>query len=116
VQVLPELKGIFTTAQGTQLMEILRAMPNLQHAMRTDQIEDTLVPMLLRGLSQGDTRLQEEVCSPLHWPDIKNLAQSKLELPHLFTIGSHLHARSVTGIPRLGEQYHLCSTSWWSWV
>lgn len=61
MQVLPELKGILISAQGAQMLEILRAMPQLQRAMRTDQVEDTLVPMLLRGLVQGDTRLQEEV-------------------------------------------------------
>ena len=64
VQVLPELKGILISAQGAQMLEILRAMPQLQRAMRTDQVEDTLVPMLLRGLAQGDTRLQEEVRAP----------------------------------------------------
>jgi hypothetical protein len=61
MQVLPELKSILLTAQGAQLLEILRAVPQLQEAMRIDQIEDTLVPLLLRGLAQGDTRLQEEV-------------------------------------------------------
>lgn len=68
VQVLPALKSILSTAQGAQLLEILRATPQLQEAMRVDQIEDTLVPVLLRGLAQADTRLQEEVLSSFKRP------------------------------------------------
>ena len=68
VQVLPELRAILSTAQGAQLREILRAVPHLHAAMRTDQVEDTLVPLLLRGLAQPDTRLQEEVLAAFKAP------------------------------------------------
>ena len=68
MQVLPELKSILATAQAAQLLEILRAVPQLQRAMRVDQIEDTLVPVLLRGLAQADTRIQEEVLSSFKLP------------------------------------------------
>lgn len=62
VQVLPELKGILSSASGTQVTQVLRAVPDLQQAMRVDQVEDTLIPVMLKALGAGDTRLQEEVC------------------------------------------------------
>lgn len=61
VQVLPELKGILSSASGAQVTQILRAVPDLQQAMRVDQVEDTLIPVMLKALGDGDTRLQEEV-------------------------------------------------------
>ena len=91
MQVLPELKPILLTAQGAQLLEILRAMPQLQSAMRVDQIEDSLMPVFLRGLAQGDTRVQEEVLSAFKVPLQKvgsaclhaKVCSSKLLLPWL---------------------------------
>jgi hypothetical protein len=65
---MPELRSIFASAEGAQLLEILRAVPQLQQAMRVDQIEDTLVPVLLRGLVQADTRVQEEVLAAFKLP------------------------------------------------
>lgn len=62
MQVLPELKGILSTASGAQVTQVLQAVPDLQQAMRPDQVEDTLIPVMLKALGDGDTRLQEEVC------------------------------------------------------
>jgi hypothetical protein len=50
-------------AKGAQLLEIIRAIPKLQSLMRIDQVEDTIVPMLMQALDTGDTHLQEEVRS-----------------------------------------------------
>lgn len=61
MQVLPELKGILASASGPQVTQVLHAVPDLQQAMRADQVEDVLMPVMLKALGEGDTRLQEEV-------------------------------------------------------
>lgn len=60
MQVLPELRSILETASGAQLLVVLGSVPDLQQAMRVEQVEEVLMPVLLKGLAGADTRIQEE--------------------------------------------------------
>jgi hypothetical protein len=80
--VLPELKGILAIANPQQLLEILRAVPSLQAAMRVDQIEDTIIPMMVKSMADGDTRMQEEVpCSSCICVDAQRAAVTGASMP-----------------------------------
>jgi hypothetical protein len=69
MQVLPELRSILESASGAQLLVVLASVADLQAAMRVDQVEEVLMPVLLKALAGGDSRVQEEVRAqqpPLH--------------------------------------------------
>eukprot|EP00892_Ulva_mutabilis_P010562 jgi/Ulvmu1/7879/UM004_0110.1 len=114
-QVLPELKGILASASGAQVTQVLQAVPDLQQAMRSDQVEEVLVPVMLKALSDGDTRLQEEVLQTLKSPLTKISAACihNQVLPQLLKACVNTKSASVrTGVlevvaslaPRLTEQ------------
>lgn len=113
--MLPELRGILETANGAQLLRVLGAVPDLQAAMRVEQIEEVLMPLLLKGLASGDTRIQEEVLTSLKEPLKRVRAECihKRVLPQLLktcvdTKSASVRAavlQTLTGVaPRLTEQ------------
>lgn len=115
MQVLPELRGILETASGPQLLRVLGAVPDLQAAMRVEQIEEVLMPLLLKGLAGGDTRVQEEVLAALKEPLQRVRAECihKRVLPQLLkscvdTKSASVRAavlQTLAGVaPRLTEQ------------
>jgi hypothetical protein len=115
VQVLPELRGILETASGSQFLKVLRAVPDLQGAMRIEQIEEVLIPLLLKGLASSDVHIQEEVLSALREPLKRVRAECihKKVLPQLFkscvdTKNASVRAAALQTLtciaPRLTEQ------------
>lgn len=113
--MLPELRGILETAKGPQLLKVLGAVPDLQAAMRVEQVEEVLMPLLLKGLASSDTRIQEEVLTALKQPLNRVRAECihKRVLPQLLKACVDVKSASVrvnvlqtlTGVaPRLTEQ------------
>ena len=113
--MLPELRGILETASGPQLLKVLAAVPDLQAAMRVEQVEEVLMPLLLKGLASSDTRIQEEVLKALKQPLNRVRAECihKRVLPQLLKTCVDVKSASVrvhvlqtlTGVaPRLTEQ------------
>ena len=67
-------------AQGAQLIEIIHVLPKLQDLMRSDHVEDTIVPMLMQALERGDNVLQEEVSHSVAKTSTSFVAETSVKL------------------------------------